>query len=46
MYVTETLALLGARSPKLRQAVAHTRNTGHAYLVIDGTIKRLTDNRW
>ena len=37
-YVTETVALLAARAPKLRQALAASRDAGHAYLVIDGTL--------
>ncbi len=37
-YVTETVALLAARSPKLRQALAAAKDAGHAYLVIDGTL--------
>lgn len=37
-YVTETVALLAARSPKLRQAVARAKEAGYAYLVIDGTL--------
>ena len=37
-YVTETVALLAARSPKLRQALAQARRAGHAHLVIDGTL--------
>ncbi len=37
-YVTETVALLAARSPKLRRALAQARQAGHAYLVIDGTL--------
>jgi hypothetical protein len=37
-YVTETVALLAARAPKLRQALAAARDAGHAYLVIDGTL--------
>ena len=37
-YVTETVALLAARSPKLRQALRDAKKTGHAYLVIDGTL--------
>jgi len=37
-YVTETVALLAARSPKLRQALAKARQAGHAYLVLDGTL--------
>src|SRR5215470_16190299 len=36
-YVTETTALLAARSPRLRQALARASDAGHAYLVIDGT---------
>jgi Helix-turn-helix of DDE superfamily endonuclease/DDE superfamily endonuclease len=37
-YVTETVALLAARSPKLRQALQDASKAGHAYLVIDGTV--------
>ena len=37
-YVNETVALLAARSPKLRRALAAVRGAGHAYLVIDGTL--------
>ena len=37
-YVTETTALLSARSPKLRQALRDAATAGHAYLVIDGTL--------
>jgi hypothetical protein len=37
-YVTETVALLAARSPKLRQALRDAAEAGHAYLVIDGTL--------
>ncbi len=37
-YVTETVALLAARSPKLRQALRDAARAGHAYLVIDGTV--------
>ena len=37
-YVTETVALLAARSPKLRQALAGAKEAGHAYVVIDGTL--------
>jgi len=31
-------ALLAARSPKLRRALANAKDAGHAYLVIDGTL--------
>ena len=34
----ETVALLAARSPKLRRALAAAKDAGHAYLVIDGTL--------
>ena len=47
-YVTETVALLAARSPKLRQALRDAGEAGHAYLVIDGTlipIDRVAANR-
>jgi Helix-turn-helix of DDE superfamily endonuclease/DDE superfamily endonuclease len=37
-YVSETVGLLAARSPKLRTALATAREQGHAYLVIDGTL--------
>jgi Helix-turn-helix of DDE superfamily endonuclease len=37
-YLTETVALLAARAPKLRQALAAARDAGRAYLVIDGTL--------
>ena len=37
-YVTETVALLAARSPKLRQALRDAGKAGHGYLVIDGTV--------
>jgi DDE superfamily endonuclease/Helix-turn-helix of DDE superfamily endonuclease len=37
-YVTETVALLAARSPRLRRALAEAKNAGQAYLVIDGTL--------
>jgi DDE superfamily endonuclease len=36
-YVTETVALLAARSPKLRTALSAARKAGHAYIIIDGT---------
>jgi hypothetical protein len=36
-YVTETVALLADRSPKLRTALAAARKAGHAY-IIDGTL--------
>jgi DDE superfamily endonuclease len=37
-YVTETVALLAARAPKLGQAPRAAGKAGHAYLVIDGTL--------
>src|SRR6266568_3634857 len=37
-YVNETVALLAARAPKLRQALRDAGKVGHAYLVIDGTL--------
>jgi hypothetical protein len=37
-YVTETVSLLAARSPRLRQALAKAKHAGHAYVVIDGTL--------
>jgi len=37
-YVSETVALLAARAPKLRQAVRDAKKSGHAYVIIDGTL--------
>jgi hypothetical protein len=37
-YVHETVALLAARSPKLRPALRDAKKAGHAYVVIDGTL--------
>jgi hypothetical protein len=37
-YVTETVALLAARSAELRQALRDASKAGHACLVIDGTL--------
>ena len=37
-YVNETVALLAARAPKLRQAVRDAKKAGHAYVVLDGTL--------
>ncbi len=37
-YVTETVALLAARAPKLRQALRDASKAGHAYLVLDGIL--------
>ncbi len=37
-YVTETVALLPARSPQLRRALRDASAAGHAYLVLDGTL--------
>jgi DDE superfamily endonuclease len=37
-YVRETLALLAARAPKLRQAVRAAKTAGYAYAVLDGTL--------
>jgi DDE superfamily endonuclease/Helix-turn-helix of DDE superfamily endonuclease len=36
-YVTEAVALLAARAPKLRRALTGANKAGHAYIVIDGT---------
>jgi hypothetical protein len=35
---SETVALLAARAPKLRQAVRDAKKAGHAYVVLDGTL--------
>jgi hypothetical protein len=37
-YVSETVALLADRSPKLPRALAQAKDAGHAYVVIDGTL--------
>src|SRR5689334_16285092 len=37
-YVNETVALLAARAPKLRQAVRKAKKAGYAYVVVDGTL--------
>ena len=37
-YVNETVALLAARAPKLRNAVREAKRAGHAYVVLDGTL--------
>jgi hypothetical protein len=36
--VSETVALLAARSPKLRRALADAGKAGHAYVVTGGTL--------
>jgi hypothetical protein len=37
-YVNETVALLAARAPRLRQAARDATRAGHAYVVLDGTL--------
>jgi len=37
-YVSETVALLAARAPKLRQAIRDAQKAGHAYVIVDGTL--------
>jgi hypothetical protein len=37
-YVNETVELLAARAPKLRQAIRAATKAGHAYVVVDGTL--------
>ena len=37
-YVNETVELLAARAPKLRQAVRDAVKAGYAYVVVDGTL--------
>jgi hypothetical protein len=37
-YANETVALLAARSPKLRKALRQAKKKGHAYVVLDGTL--------
>jgi DDE superfamily endonuclease/Helix-turn-helix of DDE superfamily endonuclease len=47
-YVGETVALLAARSPRLRRALTQAKEAGHAYVVIDSTlipIDRVTADR-
>ncbi|HUN33560.1 MAG TPA: transposase family protein [Trebonia sp.] len=37
-YVNETVDLLAARAPKLRQAIGAAKRAGHAYVILDGTL--------
>jgi DDE superfamily endonuclease/Helix-turn-helix of DDE superfamily endonuclease len=37
-YVSETVGLLAARSPKLHRALAKAKKAGHAFVVLDGTL--------
>ena len=37
-YVDETVELLAARAPKLREAVRDAQKAGYAYVVLDGTL--------
>src|ERR1700733_5458136 len=37
-YVNETVELLAARTPKLRQAARDAEKAGHAYVILDGTL--------
>ena len=37
-YVNETVELLAARAPKLRQAIRAAAKAGYAYVVLDGTL--------
>jgi hypothetical protein len=37
-YVNETVDLLAARAPKLRNAVRNAKRAGHAYVILDGTL--------
>jgi hypothetical protein len=37
-YARETVALLAARAPRLRHALAAAKKAGHAFVVIDGTL--------
>ena len=39
-YVTETVALLAARAPGLRQAVRAAKRAGFPFVVVDGTLAR------
>ena len=39
-YVTETVALLAARAPKLRRAVREAVRAGYPFAVLDGTLVR------
>ena len=39
-YVTETVALLAARAPGLRQAVRAAKRAGYPFVVFDGTLAR------
>jgi hypothetical protein len=35
---SETVELLAARAPKLREAVRSAKKAGHAYVIVDGTL--------
>ena len=37
-YVSEAVALLSARAPKLRRALTDANEAGHVYVMIDGTL--------
>ena len=37
-YARETITLLAARAPKLRDSLAAAKKAGHAFVVIDGTL--------
>jgi hypothetical protein len=37
-YVNETVELLAARAPRLREAVRGAKKAGYAYVVVDGTL--------
>ena len=37
-YLNETVELLAARAPRLRQAVRDAERAGHAYVILDGTL--------
>jgi hypothetical protein len=40
-YITETVALLARRAPKLDQVLRTVKKAGHPYLVLDGTLIRI-----
>ena len=39
-YVTETVALLAARAPKLGQAIRGAKKAGYPFVILDGTLVR------
>ncbi|WP_428831706.1 helix-turn-helix domain-containing protein [Glycomyces tenuis] len=41
----ETIALLAAHAPSIRDALRHTKRTGAAFVILDGTLVRINRNQ-